>query len=104
MKETKAIPLESPRSNPAVFYSTMMGGPPTLYPDAWMDEKRRLGLPPWANMWREAQVHLFEIAGERRDVVETSWRYLTLLERLLTDFHNSPLAARSENSGAGSSG
>jgi hypothetical protein len=93
VKETKAIPLEPPKSNPALFYVTMNFGQPELYGDAWMEEKRRLGLPSWATAWREAQVHHFEIAGERRDVVETCQRYLALLERLLTDFHGSPLAA-----------
>ena len=96
VKETKAIPLEPPKSNPALFYITMNFGQPELYGDAWMEEKRRLGLPSWATAWREAQVHHFEIAGERRDVVETCQRYLALLERLLTDFHGSPLAATAE--------
>jgi hypothetical protein len=66
-------------------------GQPEIYGDAWMEEKRRLGLPSWANAWREAQVHHFEVAGERHDVVETCQRYLTLLERL-TDFRRSSLA------------
>ncbi len=97
VKETKAIPLEPPKTHPAAFYSFSFtgGGPPAIYADAWMEEKRRLGLPPWASAWREAQVHHFEIAGERQDVVQTCQRYLALLERLLTDFHGSPLAATS---------
>jgi hypothetical protein len=92
VKATKAIVLEPPKSNPALFYTTMNFGQPEIYGDAWMEEKRRLGLPSWANAWREAQVHHFEVAGERHDVVETCQRYLTLLERLLTDFRRSSLA------------
>jgi hypothetical protein len=103
VKESRAIPLEPPKNNPAVFYSLMGGGPPAMFADAWMEEKRRLGLPPWVNAWREAQVHHFDIEGERQDVVKTCQRYLALLERLLTDFHNSPLV-RSESSGTSSSG
>jgi hypothetical protein len=87
--------VEPSRGNRAALYSFFMGSPPTLVGDAWMEERRRLGLPGWANVWREAQVHLFEVAGERRDVVETCQRYLALLERLLTDFHRSPLTATS---------
>lgn len=94
VKEMKAIPVEPSRGNRAAFYSFFMGSPPTLVGDAWMEERRCLGLPAWANVWREAQVHHFEVAGERRDVVETCQRYLTLLERLLTDFYHSPLMLR----------
>jgi hypothetical protein len=104
VKETKAIPLEPPRGNPAVFYTTFLGSPPLLVDDAWRAELRRLGLPPWVSAWREAQVHHFEVAGERRDVVETCLRYLALLERLLNDLHKSPLAATAENSTADSAG
>jgi|GEM_PF-2516506 len=90
VKETKAIPLEPPRDNPALFYS-FMGNSPALFSadDAWREELRRLGLPPWTRVWREAQVHHFEVAGERRDVVETCRRYLALLDRLLNDIHKS---------------
>jgi hypothetical protein len=97
VKETKAIPLEPARGSRTAYFIAPMGTPPTLLAadDAWREERQRLGLPPWVSAWREAQVHHFEIAGERRDVVETCQRYLALLERLLTDFHRSPLAATS---------
>jgi hypothetical protein len=75
---------------------SFLGNPAVLFggDDAWAEERRRLGLPAWAAAWREAQVHHFEIAGERRDVVETCQRYLALLERLLTDLHSSQLELR----------
>jgi hypothetical protein len=104
VKETKAIPLEPPRDNPAVFYTLLAGATDLFADDAWREELRRLGLPPWASAWREAQIHHFEVEGERRDVVETCQRYLALLDRLLNDIHESPLASTPGGSATGSSG
>ena len=92
--ETKGIPIEPPRGNPALFYTVYLSGASDPRPAEWIKEKERLGLPAWVNSWREAQVHHFEIAGERHDVVETCRRYLALLERLRADCHKSPLAAK----------
>lgn len=49
-------------------------------------------LPPGIIASREAKIHHFEIAGERQEVVDTCYRYERLLQRLLSDFHRSPLA------------
>ena len=97
VKEAKGILLAPPTDHLATFYgvSRFVGPPNDMPPEIWLEEHRRLGLAPWVRAWREAQVHHFEIAGERHDVVQTCQRYLTLLERLLTDFHGSPLAATS---------
>ena len=94
VKETKGIPLAPSTDHLSTFYGlSRLVGPPNDDPPAdWLEEHRRLGLAPWVRAWREAQVHHFEIAGERHDVVQTCQRYLVLLERLEVDFHTSPLA------------
>jgi hypothetical protein len=42
---------------------------------------------------RAVDVHHFELAGERREVVTVCEGILRLLQRLLDDFHEAPLAA-----------
>lgn len=90
--ETKAIPIR-PRLFHGGIYGPIVTGPPAIYADQWLEEKRKLGLPSWADAWWEAQVHHFEVAGERQEVVTVCERYLALLERLLDDFHGSELAS-----------
>jgi len=91
--ETKAVPLERPsRAHPA-FYAQMISAPPAIFGDAWAEERRRLGLPSWVQAWREAQIHHFEIEGERQEVVKVCVHYVGVLQRLLADFHRSELAS-----------
>ncbi len=93
--ETKAVPLDRPSRGHPAFYGQMSIAPPAIFGDAWAEEKRKLGLPSWVQAWREAQIHHFKIEGERQDVVQTCERYVTLLQRLLKDFHCSELASKS---------
>lgn len=95
--ETKAVTYRTPgehRGHPA-YYGTFFFGFPGDFGAALAEEKRKLGLPPWATVWWEAQVHHFEIEGERQDVVRTCERYMKLLEKLVSDFGGSGLLPRS---------
>jgi hypothetical protein len=86
--KTERVPLRPPRSgHPAYYNTSMMAGPPPIFGDAWHEEKRRLGLPPWADMWREAFVHDFKIGDERVSVVGTCERHVC---PYLTDLSQTP--------------
>jgi len=91
--ETKAVPYQ-PRivgyGHPG-YCVPFVFGPPDDFGHPLAEEKRKLGLPPWATAWSEAQVHHFEIEGERRDVVQTCERYVKLLEKLVSDLDRSGL-------------
>lgn len=95
--ETKAVPIQHhPRSPASVYYFFQnFMPPPALFADAWVEEKRKTGLPLWADAWWEAQVHHFEIEDERHEVVRTCERYIALLQRLLDDFLGSDLTSGS---------
>jgi len=95
--ETKAVTYRSRfehRGHPA-YYAPFFFGFPGDFGDPLAEEKRKLGLPPWATEWWEAQVHHFEMEDERRDVVQTCERYVKLLEKLVSDLDRSELLPRS---------
>lgn len=91
--ETKVVPYGPQfgyRGHPAYYGTFVFGGSP-LFEDSFAEERQKLGLPLWATAWWEAQVHHFEIEGERRDVVQTCERYVKLLEKLVSDLDRSGL-------------
>jgi hypothetical protein len=80
--EKKIIPMR-PHGG---IYGPFVVGPPAMYAESWLEHKRKLGLPSWADAWWEAQVHHFDVDGERQHVVSVCERYLHLLTRLLDEF------------------
>ena len=91
VKATKAIVLEPPKSNPAFLHHHELRPTGNL--------RRRVDggeAPPRPAIMGQRVARSsgssLQVAGERHDVVETCQRYLTLLERLLTDFRRSSLA------------
>lgn len=93
--EAKIVSVRPTAASP-YYFGIFETPPPALFADSWIEEKRKRGLPLWASAWWEAQVHHFEIEGERHEVVKTCEQYVALLQRLLDDFQGSELAQGSK--------
>jgi hypothetical protein len=98
--EVRMAPLK-PSGYGGVYAAAMGGDPPALYAEDWMRWKIEHGFTGWAGAWQGVEVHHFDVAGKRQEVLAACERILGLLQRFLRDLHESSLASPGHKPDAG---